>query len=350
MSSSKSRSNREKAPSRKAGCASNGGEAISGNNPTRVKAPVAQGNKRRMARPKIKNQGAPGDVRVRHREYISDTFGAVGFEARQHSINPGLAWEFPWLSKLAQRFESYRFNKLKYVYETSSPTSATGTVMIVMDYDPSDPAPTDKTQALNYRDAARSPPWCDIAISATKEDLHKRQSYFVRSGATNNDLRLSDVGNMFLCVQGQAGSTVIGELYVEYDVSLMTPQIGDVGWDHAVWGEFTGNSNSDPFGTVGGQLPVTSSSTGTTTSVTTFIFTGPWEGFVTAVIGGTALTDITFGGTASSTVRGEVINSAGTGLMSACELKALVGQTFTVTLANTTITAARLMFGQGDPV
>ena len=197
---------------------------------------------------------------------------------------------------------------------------------------------------------SEQPPGAIFCLQATREDLHKRQTYFVRSGATSEDLRLFDTGNFFLCVQGQASTALVGELYVEYDISLMTPQVGDLGWDHAVWGEFTGSSNSDPFVTVGGNLPVTVGSTGTTSSVTTFTFTGPWEGFATFVAGGTGLTDFTFSGTASSTSRGEVINGAGSGGVAVAEVKAVVGQTLIMTIANSSITSARAMFGQGDPL
>lgn len=318
-------------------------------NSAKVQAPVASSTIRRMNRPSILNARTAGDIRVVHREYVGEIGGAVSFEARQHSINPGLISEFPWLSRIAQRYESYRFNYLRYCFETESPTSATGAVIGVIDYDPTDPAPTDKIQALNYRDAVRSAPWSDFCLQATQEDLHKRQTYFVRSGATSEDLRLFDTGNFFLCVQGQASTALVGELYVEYDISLMTPQVGDLGWDHAVWGEFTGSVNSAPFATAEGDLPVTVGSTGTTTSVTTFTFTGPWEGFVTFSVGATGLTDFTFGGTATTTSRGEVVNGAGTGGLAAAEVKAVVGQTLTMTILNTTIASARAMFGQGDP-
>ncbi len=318
---------------------------------TPVRAPVAAASVRRMAKPSLQNGKVAGDIRVVHREYIGEVFGSVAFAARTHSINPGLTSEFPWLSKIAQRFESYRFNRLRYCFETESPTSTTGAAMGVIDYDPTDPAPTDKIQALNYRDAVRSPPWSDFCLEATKEDLHKRQTYFVRSGSSSEDLRLFDVGNFFLCVQGQAGATVIGELYVEYDVSLMTPQVGDLGWDHAVWGEFTGSSNAAPAATSNGNLPVTVESTGTTTSVTTFTFTGPWEGFMSISLVGTTFSNLTTsGGTATVTDRADVTNSAATQEAGISEVKAVVGDTLIVTIPNATISSSRFMFGQGDPL
>lgn len=349
---SKVNCNDSKAPSRKARRARKG-EAISNQQnksqaQSRV-APVAKSTTRRMAKATMKTSNN-GDIRVVHREYIGEIGGAVGFEARQHPINPGLISEFPWLSKIAQRFESYRFRRLRYIFETESPTSTTGSVMGAIDYDPSDPAPSNKIQAMAYRNSVRSPPWADFHMVSESEDLSKRKSYFVRSGTVSGDLALFDTGNFFLCVQGQAGTAIIGELYVEYDVDLMTPQLGDPGWDHALWASMAGNSNAAPFSNFDGDLPVTVSSSGTTTSVTTLTFRGPWEGMWSVVSAGTGLTGPSVSGTATITSQGTLTNAGNTTSIQVGIMKAETGQTWIYTIPNTTITAARANFGQGDPV
>lgn len=349
---SQANSNEQKASSRRARRAQSG-KAISvkTQKPQAQKrsAPVAQATTRRMPKANIRSVN-DGDIRVRHREYIGEIGGAVDFEARQHAVNPGLISEFPWLSKIAQRFESYRFNRLRYCFETEAPTSTTGSVMGVLDYDPSDPAPVNKVQAMAYRNSVRSPPWADFCMDSASEDLNKRKSYFVRSGTVTSDISLFDTGNFFLCVQGQASTAIIGELYVEYDVTLMTPQLGDPGWDHALWGQYTGLSNASPFGIVAGDLPATVSFAGTTTSVTTWSFRAPWEGFWSIYTTGTTLTGPTAGGTCDFTSQATLINSGNTATLQMGKLKAEVGQTFTMTIPNASVTSARANFGQGDPV
>jgi hypothetical protein len=58
------------------------------------------------------------------------------------------------------------------------------------------------------------------------EDLNKQKSYFVRPGSApvGTDIKLYDVGNLYVITSGvtTSGGTC-GELYVEYDVLLMTP-------------------------------------------------------------------------------------------------------------------------------
>ncbi len=313
-------------------------------------APVAKATVRRMSRPKYLNKPS-GDLTISHREYINEIAGSVSFAVNTLQINPGLAGVFPWLSQIAQRFESYRFRKLIFHYETESATSATGSVIGTIDYDASDASPENKTQAMAYRNSVRSPPWCDFSMSSQQEDLSKRKSYYVRPGAlsSNQDIKLYDVGNFFLCTQGQAGTTTIGELYVEYVIDLMTPQMSPPGVGDAIYGSFTGTSNAAPAGTVAsGNLPVTVGSVGTTTSVTTFTFTQPWQGYMTIILNGTGLGAISYSGTATSSEYGEVFNAAATLEYDAATVNAQIGQTIIVTISNTTITSSVFLFGQAD--
>lgn len=315
----------------------------------RVVAPIATGSVRRMQRPTtvpLKD----GDIRVTHREYFTDLTGSIAFAANSVSINPGLPSMFPWLSAIAQRFESYIFRKLKFCYETESATSTTGTLALAIDYDASDAAPTSKAQVLAYRSSVRSPPWAACCHDSLPEDLSKRKTLYVRSGAlsANQDIKLYDSGNLFACTQGQAGATTIGELYVEYVIDLMTPQLGNVGVGASIYGRFSGTSNSTPFGTVTGNLPATVVSSGTTTSVSTFTFTQPWEGYATLVLAGTGITGVTQGGTGTIVESLEVANAGATAFIGSYLVTAQAGDTIILTIANTTLTNAILYWGQAD--
>jgi hypothetical protein len=279
-----------------------------------------------------------------------DVPGSVAFSATQNSINPGLPGLFPWLSGVAQRFESYVFEALKFDYETESATSATGTALLALDYDASDAAPTTKTQAMAYRSSVRSPAWSNCQLTSLKEDLAKQKSYFVRRGAVpaNADVKLYDVGNLNVCTIGQANANTIGELYVEYRVRLMTPQLGLAGQGESVWGNYQGTVNSAPFAqTITGNLPAAVGSTGSTTSVTTWTFSQPWQGVVSLLIEGTGLgTTLAFSGTATSSLTGGVTNSTSTAEAGFGVLTAAIGQTFIITVSDTTITLGEVNFAQ----
>ncbi len=323
---------------------------------SKVYAPQASGQVRKMQNPRFiapnPRKGRNGDIIVAHREYITDISGSVLFASNSVPINPGLNGSFPWLSGVAQRFESYRFTKLRFCFETESPNTTKGTVLLTNDYDPSDAAPTSKSQAMAYRSAVRSPPWSDSCLQAIKEDLEKRATYFVRQGnlSANQDIKLYDVGNHYVCTQGQADTSVVGELYVEYECMLMTPQLNAAGGGESISGSFTGSSNALPFGSTAfnGNLPVGYSSTGTTSSVTTFTFTQPWSGYVTLALNGTGLTGITPSGTATVASTQTTINAGATAGINLSTVNATIGQTFVYTLANTTITLAILTFGQSN--
>jgi len=98
--------------------------------------------------------------------------------------------------------------------------------VLAVDYDASDAAPLTKQQALAYRGSVRSPPWQNCCHTSLKEDLSKEKTYYVRPGAqpANTDIKTYDTGVLYAINQGvTTGGAVTGELYVEYDVLLMTP-------------------------------------------------------------------------------------------------------------------------------
>lgn len=191
-------------------------------------APTAMSRTIKTAKPKIVTL-RNGDCNIVHREYIQDVVApsiGANFSVTNVSINPGQAAFAPWLSKIAQNFESYRFKKLKFCYETEAPSTLGGTLVMAVDYDASDAPPANKQQALAYRGSVRSAPWSPSCHQSVKEDLEKQKSYYVRPGAVppNTDVRLWDVGDLYVATQGiSTNSATCGELYVEYDVLLMTP-------------------------------------------------------------------------------------------------------------------------------
>jgi len=192
-------------------------------------APVAKGRRQTMKPPQMQSL-RNGDCVVKHREYIQDIVAGSGtpsvFAASAFAVNPGQVATFPWLSQVAKNFESYLFRKLRFCYETEAPSSLGGSAVVTIDYDAMDAAPLTKQQAMAYRGAVRSPPWEPCCHSSVKEDLSKQKSYFVRPGAlpAGGDIKMYDTGNLFVCTQNvTTASAVCGELYVEYEVELLTP-------------------------------------------------------------------------------------------------------------------------------
>lgn len=315
--------------------------ATVGSDTLALSAPTNTTRINRAGRPKIQYRGN-GDCYIVHREYIMDATASVTMTTTGLAINPGLSSTCPWLSRIASNYESYVFDSLKFHFETQSSTVATGTVIMTVDYDAADAAPTTKTQALAYRGAVRSAPWASCCHVSAPEDLRKRKTYFVRAGnlAPGKDVNLYDTGNFYFLSLGQGGVGTSGELWIDYAIKLMTPRALSAGGGNAIWGQYDPVDNTNICQYTGGNLPASVVSSGTTTAVMTVTFTQPWQGVCTFDYSGTGLVAAVFGGTATRTDAWSVVNGGTSQLVGHVTINAIGGQTLTVTIGNTTIVPA----------
>jgi len=278
--------------------------------PTEVSyAPVSKTKVIKTGKPKM-SMNVNGDCIIKHREYvqeISSTASTTTFALSANlPINPAQPQTFQWLSKIAQNFESYRFRKLKFFFETEQSTAQIGTLVMAVDYDATDPAPTSKQQMMAFRNSVRTSLWNGCEHSSQQEDLHKLKMNYIRPGSqpSNTDLKLYDIGNLFifcLCTSLGAGA-VIGELWVEYEVELITPvyenSAGDSESDLAVG--TTGQTGAKPMGTAlqnvsGGIVQASNGQSLTTFSnvgAGTFTFNKSFRGLMIMEYVGTVITAI----------------------------------------------------------
>jgi hypothetical protein len=202
-------------------------------------APVARSKViKKLGRPTVTPLGKAGDVLVVHKEFIGDlTSSAVAavFQAVGIPINAGNSAMFPWLSQIAVNFESYVFRSLKFLFETDAATTTPGSLLLAVDYDAHEDLPTDKQEMMSRRDAQRSPVWNACVVDCKKEDLHKRKTYYVGNSAVpsssyqlvgsniKSDDRLENVGEFIAASSNCTSTAQLGELYVEYEIELLTP-------------------------------------------------------------------------------------------------------------------------------
>jgi len=191
----------------------------------RVNAPVSSGFAGLSSKARITTMDS-GVTRVKHSEYVKDIDSSADFSAESFPINPGTSELFPWLSTIAARFESYQFKDLNIRFETTSPTNTSGTAIITVDYNPKGIVPASKTQALAMESAVRAPVWGSVNHRSLRHNLTKRKSYYVRGRETlDADSDLYDTGIAVMMVEGVAVDSIpqIGEMYVDYEVDLITP-------------------------------------------------------------------------------------------------------------------------------
>jgi hypothetical protein len=191
--------------------------------------------------------------RIIHRELVASITGSSAFTVAQAlALNPGMAASFPWLSNEAAGWEKYKFNNLKFCYYTRTGSNVPGSMMLAPDYDASDAAPVSEVAASAYEDTEEDAPWkdicCELRGSELMGDMKER---YVRNGAlaANQDIKMYDCGNLFACtVDGTAVNW--GKLWVEYDVTLITPHVPSGGFQGAGYLGAAGGSlaAATPFG------------------------------------------------------------------------------------------------------
>lgn len=311
-----------------------------------VSIPASQGTIRRVKDPQFSNGGRNGDIIVTHEEYIGDVNGSVAFTPIQYAVNPGLQGSFPWLAAIAPNYESYKFESLEYEFKTTTNNQATGNVALFLDYDPADAAPTNKREILNSESTMDGPAWSlSIRQKSKKENLNKRATYLVRQGSVgaSASLTLYDVGNLFVCTQGQSGATVIGELLCRYRIRLMTPQMGVSGIGNAIYGKISGSSLAGAL-TLTGNFPGTVSGTPAAMTLTS---TAPYQGLVGAYSVGGTLNGFAPSGTATSSELADVLNTPATNESAQYLVNFTdVGQTFILTHTAASVTAYNVRIGQ----
>lgn len=232
----------------KRGAKAGNGSALNANSSV-VPVAVAYGN--RVTKPASQIQPTAGGVRISNTEYVSEIFGSVNFNAVAQTIQPGNAVLFPWLSGIAYLYESYTFEKLSFHFKTEKSASTNGTILMAVDYDVTDLAPINKQQIMTYSGAVRTQPWANTTLSCPVSDLQKIKTRYVNTGIVlpNTDPKLYDVGKLFSCTQGCADTSPLGELYVEYVISLRTPQ-----YDPAVFASIGSNYSTGSVGITAARL------------------------------------------------------------------------------------------------
>lgn len=170
-------------------------------------------------------------VRIKHREYLDDVYsgGSNAFSINAWPIQPGLAATFQYLSQIATNFEEYVFHGLVFEFvSTTSPyfsAGAMGSVIMSCEYDPTLPAYTSKPQMENSDFAISARPDTSMLYGIECKDQPVTGRY-VRTTQVGQPLSFTDMGNFYLATQTQiAAGTILGELWVTYDVEFRKPHI-----------------------------------------------------------------------------------------------------------------------------
>lgn len=198
-----------------------------------------------------------GGFRVAHREYITDITSTTNFLTRPFALNPGVQTTFPWLSRIAKRFEEYEMKGLVVYLKTNSATAvastntALGVWGAVTQYDPSNPDFISKQQAENYVGCVNAVP-CKNVLHAVecKPNANVLRRMYIRNEALTDieDLKFYDLGKTEIFTAGSQSAATIGEMWISYDVVFYKPKIESALDDVAYFGAtFENTTTTTPF-------------------------------------------------------------------------------------------------------
>jgi len=192
-----------------------------------------------VAGPPVFKASSSGGIVVAHREFITDITGSTGFNLASYPINPGLSQTFPWLSSLANNFEQYRLHGLVFEFKSTSATAvsstntALGTVVMATEYDVLDSSFANKQAMEAYEySTSSSPTACMLHPIECDPRQNVLSNMYLRYDDSilpvSSDLRMYDMGNTQIATVGMQAASVIGELWVSYNVEFLKPKLRPV--------------------------------------------------------------------------------------------------------------------------
>jgi len=256
---------------------------------------------------------------------------------------------FPWLSQVAQRYETYKFSSVKFEYHTRAATSQTGTVGLVFDFDAQDDPPMDQMSALSYHDKSADAPWKDMSFSLDLRQGDHLPARYTRSGlpASPYDLKTLDLGNLHVFTDGVTASANLGLLEVCYDIELFTPQI-----QPGVGGRFFNSAGLNATHLIGTVASFSADKSAIApfivTDTATLTFNQTYQGLIAWQIAGTGLgEDMDPHATGEiEAYLGQLKNAASTGTIGVFRINAQPGTVIVPTITATTVTAVNYWFGE----
>jgi len=303
-------------------------------------APAAVGTLRALSKPIVQN--IKNGMLLKHKTFIGAVPGSVAYAANELKCNPGLSSSFPWASKLASRFEKYRFKALTYHYYSVVSTATAGVVSLSFDYDTLDASPVAKYMQAETTPFVEGNMWTSFQIKVPMDGEWR----YTRQGDLNNvDYKTYDCGKLVYGTEYAAGTTVVGELYVEYEIELKNPTEPAPIFETLIGTGAIGSPFSS-LTTYGTSQPFLN-----TTSTT---FTSQVNGayLIVICVAGTGLTAIAAptvsSGTATSIV-GTIINSSGVYASRVSKVRVSKGAVITFPVSTgTTVTSTNVYIAECD--
>jgi len=164
---------------------------------------------------------------ITHRDYIGSISGTSAFNNTTYLLNAANSSFFKWLATIAPSWTNFELLACIVEYQERSSNYATGSalgeVIMQTNYNPNLPAPTAVDQMYNSEYTTAESP--DKSFVHPLELNPDRTPLPIKSVIQGTGQPLLEVayGNFNIATNGNAGTNVIGDLFVEYRVKLLIP-------------------------------------------------------------------------------------------------------------------------------
>jgi len=177
--------------------------------------------------PRIQYGSGSKSMRIANSELVLASIpGSTGFTVQSSiPLQPALSSTFAWLGPQAAKYQQYKVHKLRARYIPIAPTSTQGDIMLVPDYDASDPPPTTEVQASDNIDRVEDSCWRSIECKLDPTRMMGGMTRkFIRPCAVAGDPKTFDLGKLFVISNNQTGTSSVGKLFLDYDFEFFDPQ------------------------------------------------------------------------------------------------------------------------------
>lgn len=181
------------------------------------------------------SKGSHGST-ITHREFIRNVIVPNDGNEFQNTVER-LAIDnaniFPWLSKLSTRYQRYKVKGMVFQYRSiSTDYNNSGSVAIAVNYNATERGYTNMPALLNSQFACSAKPSVSFYAPVECDPKTHPDGFYIRhEDEINNmtDVRMSSVGVLNVATQGLSlnQGTVLGELWVTYEIELIAPYLGN---------------------------------------------------------------------------------------------------------------------------
>jgi hypothetical protein len=153
-----------------------------------------------------------------------------GFLVYEKKINPGIAATFPWLNKVANAFERYRFKSMSIEYIPTSSALQQGSVWMLPVFDTEAPPPTSLLNVMSAMRGTTSNAWAPWKVTIPMKSCHLGASpegyKKVRDDLVTGDNQGYDYLKLYFGANGVTSAETIGYFKISYNVELQDPITG----------------------------------------------------------------------------------------------------------------------------